>query len=77
MSSRSSARICITFKAGQRSALDRISRASGAPLSELVRRAVDSFVAARAAGHDRALDQLEANPGASAASSPPLSPTLP
>jgi hypothetical protein len=68
--------MCITFKAGQRAALDRISRASGAPLSELVRRAVESFVAARAAGHDRELDQLEANPGESATISPPISTAL-
>ena len=76
MSSRPSARMCITFRAGQRAALDRISRASGAPLSELVRRAVDSFVAARADGHDRGLDQLEANPGESATTSPPIFTTM-
>jgi hypothetical protein len=69
--------MCITFKAGQRAALDRISRASGAPLSELVRRAVDSFLAAHADGHDRGIDQLEANPGESATTPPPISPTLP
>jgi hypothetical protein len=51
--------MCITFRAGQRSALDRISRASGAPLSELVRRAVDPFVAGHVAGHDHGLDQCE------------------
>jgi hypothetical protein len=59
MSSRSSARICITFKPAQRSALGRMSQESGAPLSELVRRAVDSFVAGRVAGHDHGLDRFE------------------
>jgi hypothetical protein len=77
MSSRSSARICITFKAGQRSALDRMSRVSGAPVSELVRRAVDSFVVARALGHDRGLDQLEADLSESATTLPPISTTTP
>jgi hypothetical protein len=73
MSSRSSARNCITFKAGQRSALDRMSRVSGAPVSELVRRAVDSFVVARAVG----LDRLESDPSESATTPPPISTTTP
>jgi hypothetical protein len=73
MSSRSSARVCITFKAGQRSALGRISRESGAPFAELVRRAVDSFVEAHAAG----FDQLETDPGETTMTSLPISTTTP
>ncbi len=48
-----SSRACITFTAAQRSSLECISRETGAPFAELVRRAVDSFVAARDAGRDR------------------------
>ncbi len=48
-----SSRFCITFTPGQRSLLGRISRETGAPIAELVRRAVDAFVAARDAGRDR------------------------
>ena len=68
-----SSRICITIKPGQRSALDRISAESGAPLAELVRRAVDSFVAARFAGRDRSLVRpgLEPEESEPSCSTPP------
>ena len=66
-----SSRVCITFKAGQRSALKRISRESGAPFAELVRRAVDSFLAACVAGHDLEPDRADSRPGEPAASRVP------
>ncbi len=66
-----SSRICITFKAGQQSALKRISQESGAPIAELVRRAVDSFVVERAASDDRAPVQPGRDESGSSRSTPP------
>ena len=66
-----SSRVCITFKTGQHSALKRISQVSGAPIAELVRRAVDSFVAERATSDDRAPVQPGRGESGSSPSTPP------
>ena len=47
----STSRACFTLRATQLDALRGLSRATGAPLAELTRRAVDAYLAARVPGY--------------------------
>ena len=47
----STARTCLTLKARQLDALRELSRSTGAPMAELARRAVDSFLSDRIPGY--------------------------
>jgi hypothetical protein len=53
----STKRTCLTFRSSQIEALKILSRESGAPAAELVRRAVDAFLGARLAGPDHETGQ--------------------
>jgi Ribbon-helix-helix domain len=48
---RATTRACLTLRSTQLDALRDLSRATGAPVAELTRRAVDSFLADRVLGY--------------------------
>jgi hypothetical protein len=57
MPPKSTRRACLTLRSDQLAALKGLSEATGAPMAELARRALDSFIAARLASPDHETGQ--------------------